>query len=66
MLKEYKQSLEPTQIVKSAIENIKSRTERWQKAYTLNLEFPIVMYNTIVLSIVSSISFLIAIYINFI
>ena len=60
MLKEYKQSLEPTQIVKSAIENIKSRTERWQKAYTLNLEFPIVMYNTIVLSIVSSISFLIA------
>lgn len=60
MLKEYKQSLEPTQIVKTAIENIKSRTERWQKAYTLNLEFPIVMYNTIVLSIVSSISFLIA------
>lgn len=60
MLVEYKQSLTPIITIKSAIENIKSRTDAWQKAYTLNIEFPIVMYNTIVLSIVSSISFLIA------
>ena len=60
MLIEYKQATDPVMIIKQAVDNIKSRTETWKKAYTLNIEFPIVMYNTIVLSIVSSVSFLIA------
>lgn len=60
MLVEYKQALDPITIIKTAIENIKSRTEMWKKAYALNIELPIIMYNTIVLSIVSSVSFLIA------
>lgn len=66
MLVEYKQSIEPTNIIKTAIENIKSRTEKWEKAFTYNLEFPIVMYNTIVLSIVSSVSFLISATIDYV
>lgn len=66
MLVEYKQSIESTSIIKSALENIKSRTEKWQKAFTYNLELPIVMYNTIVLSIVSSISFLISATIDYV
>lgn len=66
ILIQYKQSTMSTDIIKTAIENIKSRTSTWERAYALNIELPIVMYNTIVLSIVSSLSFLISSTIDFI
>lgn len=66
ILVQYKQSTISTDIIKDAIQNIKDRTPMWEKAYTLNVELPIVLYNTIVLSIVSSISFLISSTIDFI
>ena len=66
ILIQYKQSTMSTDIIKDAIENIKSRTPIWEKAYNLNIELPIVLYNTIVLSIVSSLSFLISSTIDFI
>lgn len=66
ILLQYKQSTMSTDIIKDAIENIKNRTHIWQKAYNLNIELPIVLYNTIVLSIVSSLSFLISSTIDFI
>ena len=66
ILVQYKQSTMSTDIIKNAIENIKQRTNLWQKAYATNVELPIVLYNTIVLSIVSSLSFLISSTIDFI
>lgn len=66
ILVEYKQSTMSTDIIKNAIENIKSRTPIWEKAYAINIELPIVLYNTVVLSIVSSLSFLISSTIDFI
>lgn len=66
ILVQYKQSTISTDIIKDAINNVKQRTPLWEKAYTLNVELPIVLYNTIVLSIVSSISFLISSTIDFI
>lgn len=66
IMQEYKQDISPIAIVKNSIDNIKSRTDIWEKAYTLNIELPIVLYNTIVLAIVSSISFLISSTIEFV
>lgn len=66
IVKEYGEDTSSVDIVSQAIYNIKSRTAVFEKAYVLNIEYPIVVYNTIVLSIVSSISFLIASCIEFV
>ncbi len=59
IITEYKEDTAPIDVVSTAVENVKSRTKSFMKAYTLNVELPIVLYNTIVLAIVSSVSFLI-------
>lgn len=53
-------------VIVEAIENVKDRTDLWQKAYVYDMALPIIFYNTIVLSIVSSVSLLIATSIDFI
>lgn len=63
---QYHQSTEPIDVVLDAIENVKSRTRVWEKAFAINAEFPILMYNVIVLSIISSVSILIGTSIDFI
>lgn len=57
---EYKENTLPIDTVSSAVENLKQRKALFMKAYTLNVEMPIILYNTIALSIVSSVSFLIS------
>lgn len=57
---EYKEKTTPIDVVSTAVENVKQRTKLFTKAYVMNVEMPIVLYNTIVLAIVSSISFLIS------
>lgn len=60
ILIQYSQPTQPVDTVYTAIENIKSREKLFSRAFALGAELPIVLYNTMVLSIVSSISFLIA------
>lgn len=60
ILIQYNQPTQPVDTVYTAIENIKVREKLFSRAFALGAELPIVLYNTIVLSIVSSISFLIA------
>jgi hypothetical protein len=57
---EYKEDTYPIDVVSTAVENIKQRTKTFTKAYALNVELPIVLYNTICLAIVSSVSYLIS------
>lgn len=66
IVKQYGQDDEPVDVVFQAINNIREREKVFNRAYVLNVELPIVIYNTMVLSIVSSISFLIATSIEFI
>ncbi len=66
ILIEYKQSTEKIDVILTSIENVKSRTPQWEKSYVLNLELPIVLYNTMVLSIVSGLSIMINTSIDFI
>lgn len=57
---EYKQSPEIVDVIITAIENIKSRKALFIKAYSLNVELPMMIYNLIVLAIERSVSLMIA------
>lgn len=59
LIREYNQPTEQIDVVSTAIENIKLRTRVWEKAFALNIELPMIVYNTMVLSVVSSISLMI-------
>jgi hypothetical protein len=66
ILIEYRQDLDPINTIMDAISNVQSRIDTWRKAFSMKVEFPILIYNTIVLSIVSSVSLIIATSIEFI
>ena len=57
---QYKESTAPTDTLKTAIGNMVDRKDIFTEAYTINVELPIVVYNTIALSIEASLSYLIA------
>lgn len=63
---EYKENPKIVDDVLSAIENVKTRKSIFMKAFALNVEFPMVIYNLIVMSIEQSISFLISVCIQYI
>ena len=66
LLVEYKQDTEHVDVVSEAIEHLRENRKMWEKAFTINCDLPIALYNTIALSIVSSVSFLISGSIEFI
>lgn len=66
ILQQYNQDTAPVEIVNLAIQNMIDRTDIFEKAYKLNVEMPIIIYNTIVLSIVSSVSYMISSCIEFV
>ena len=60
IVKEYHQDTECIDVVADAVTNIRSRTKLWEKCYQMNLELPIITYQTMTMACVSSISLLIA------
>lgn len=66
LLVEFKQDPTPVKIVHEALNNIIERKALFERAFAHNVELPIVLYSTISLSIVSSISFLISNCVEFI
>ena len=65
ILKEYKQDTAPIDEIATAISNVSTRKSLFEKAFKYNVELPIVMYNNVVLTIISSISYMIATTIEF-
>lgn len=63
---EYKQDTTIVDNVLGAVENIKTRKAQFIKGYATNTEFPMVLYNLMVLAIEQTVSFLIATTIQFI
>lgn len=53
-------------VINSAIDNLLRRKDLFMKSFQMNLELPMVMYSTIALSIVSSVSFMISSCIEFV
>lgn len=66
LVMEYRQNPAAVDTIITAIENIKVRKPIFMKGYALNVEFPMVMYNLIVAAIEQSLSFMIAVCIQFI
>lgn len=66
LVMEYKENPAIVDTVLAAIENIKVRKGTFMKAYSLKLEFPMILYNLITLSIEQSVSFLISVCIQYI
>lgn len=66
ILVEYRQNLDPIETILIAIENIQNRIDTWRKAFSMKMDLPVLMYNTVALSIVSSVSLIIATSIEFI
>lgn len=66
ILIEYRQDPEPINTITNAINNIQERIDTWRKGFALKLDLPVLLYDTIVLSIVSSVSLIISTSIEFI
>lgn len=66
LVMEYKQSTGVVDVVISAIQNVKDRKAIFIKSYVLNVELPMLVYNSIVMSIERSVSLLIATCIEYI
>lgn len=66
LIKEYHQPTTQIDVISTAIDNIQKRTRLWEKAFGMNIEFPIIMYNTMTLSVVASVSLLITTCIEYI
>ena len=63
---EYKEDPECVDVVISAIANLKERKATFIKAFALNIELPMILYNTMVLAIEESVSFLISVCIAYV
>lgn len=61
ILEEYKQpTAKNIDVISAAIDNVRERKELFTRAYMMNMELPIVVYNSIVMSIVGALSLMIA------
>lgn len=60
IIEQSKEDPRPVDIVFTAVENLKSRTKTFSKAFAIGVELPVLTYNTVALAVVSSVSFLIA------
>lgn len=66
ILREYKQDSSPVDELSVALSNIESRKDLFGRAFRYNVELPIVMYNNVVLGIITGISYMIATCIEFV
>ena len=66
ILVEYKEDTAPVDEVSNALSHISTRKEMFERAFRTDAELPIITYNSIVLAIVNSVSYMIATSIEFI
>lgn len=66
IIQRYHQDTQCIETISFAIQNMIDRTDLFTKAYRFNIEMPIIIYNTIALSIVSATSLMISSCIDFI
>lgn len=66
ILREYKQDTTPIDAVALALANIESRKDMFSRAFRMDVELPIIMYNNMVLAVINGVSYMIATCIEFI
>lgn len=66
IIKEYRQDSAPIDTLAEAMSNIETRKELFERSYRYDIELPMLMYNTTVLSIITGVSYMISVCIEFI
>lgn len=66
MFKHFKENEAPLNTIMEAIRNVESREAIWKRAYNLNIELPMIMYNTTVMAIIDTIAYILAMCVDFI
>ena len=66
ILIQYKQKTDPVDVISTAIENLRLKKDLFEKGFRYNVELPMLVYNTVGLSVISAISLLISTTIEFI
>lgn len=66
IVREYKESTIPIDTIANAIDNVNMRSRMFKKAFAIGSSLPMLTYNSICLSIVESISFMISVCIEYI
>lgn len=66
ILTHYNEKTDPADTLLEAISNIESRKSLFTRAYQLNVEMPIIFYNTMTLAVINGLSYLIAAVIDYI
>lgn len=66
IVKEYKESTIAIDTIANAIDNVNMRSKMFKKAFTIGSSLPMLTYNSVCLSIVESISFIISVCIEYI
>lgn len=66
IVKEYRQDSAPIDTLAEAMSNVETRKDLFERAYRYDIELPMLMYNTTVLSIITGVSYMISVCIEFI
>ena len=66
ILCEYKQDTHPVDVINESIANLIDSADIWTKAYSMNVELPMVLYNTMVLAVIEGTSFMVSMCVEFI
>lgn len=66
LLIEFKQDTHPVDQIAECISNMIETKDMWKKAYALNVELPMITYNTIVLAIIEATSYMVSMCVEFV
>lgn len=66
LLIEFKQDTHPVDQITECISNMIDTKDMWKKAYALNVELPMITYNTIVLAIIEAASYMVSMCVEFV
>lgn len=66
IFKQYKEDIEPVMVIENALSNIRNHKDVFMASYAGKVELGIIMYNTMALSVVNGLSYMIAVCIEYI
>lgn len=66
LLIEFKQDVKPVDTIKTCISNLIDSKDIWTKAYAINVELPMITYNTMVLAVIEATAYMVSMCVEFI
>lgn len=66
IFKEYREDTKPVQVIEDALDNLKAYDDIFMQSFMLKISFGMMTYNTIALSVINAVSYMIAVCIEYI